>query len=854
MKRLFTILLCLCLLAGLLAVPAAAVTEDTVVRTISALGIMTGDGSGDLKLADSVTRAQFAKLLAATSSYRDSLTAGGTGYSLYKDVKSDHWATEYIRIAAQEGWMIGYTDGTFRPNGIITREEACTATLRVLGFDSDKLTGSYPYAQLNKAESLGLRKQIAKSKGEIMTRRDCAYLFYNMLTAENSAGQIHATTLGCTVKDGQVDYNAVVRKDLDGPFVAAAGETLPFKPSLVYRDGVLTTDPTISAGEVYYYNTNVKLAWIYTDRASGRITALSPTATSPEQVVVAGKTYAIASQDAAHRLSVLGGGSTDSYVTLLLGMDGEVAGILDTVGPQVASAGETLPFTPTAIYRNGASSTSAALAANDVYYYDASQTTVWIYTDKVSGTVDAVLPKNGTPKSVTVSGTTYQLADQRAADRLTALGEDAEGAFVTVLLGMDGEAADILTASGPFVAAGETLPFTPATVYRNGYRASSSTLAENDVYYYDAAQQSAWIFTEQVTGRIDAIAPKNGTPKTVTVDGAVYTLATDLAADRLIELGENAVDTYVTLLLGMDDGVVDILTGKSLDSVYYGVVQSTQRVATDKGSAEVNTDLSILCTDGKTRNFTLKRDVTFDAGTLVTVTVTKEGASAQTLQSKTLTGTVSTDATKLGSYKFADRVQILDVSSAGGAVTVKASRLAGAVLGSNAIKFYELDSEGRICKLILNDVTGDTWTYVYMTQVSNRSGGMSASGSYRFMQDGAERSLQANGTVYPVQEGGAAIRYGADNTVDSMRQMTSVTLSSATAQTAVGSNRQFTVDENVQVYLKRNGQYDTSASEYYPTTVEAVNGTDHVLTGWYDNFGCAAGGRIRVIIAVPKTE
>lgn len=60
----------------------------------------------------------------------------GYGVSLFKDVKSSHWASEYIRLAVEQNWMTGYTDGTFRPGRTITLEEACTALLRLLGYDS----------------------------------------------------------------------------------------------------------------------------------------------------------------------------------------------------------------------------------------------------------------------------------------------------------------------------------------------------------------------------------------------------------------------------------------------------------------------------------------------------------------------------------------------------------------------------------------------------------------------------------------------------------------------------------------------------------------------------------------------
>ena len=49
---------------------------------------------------------------------------------------------------------------------------------------------------------------------------------------------------------------------------------------------------------------------------------------------------------------------------------------------------------------------------------------------------------------------------------------------------------------------------------------------------------------------------------------------------------------------------------------------------------------------------------------------------------------------------------------------------------------------------------------------------------------------------------------------------------------------------HLDVY-KRQGQY-------YATKLTEVNSEGYYLTGWYDNFGCAAGKRVRVSVAVKK--
>ncbi len=49
----------------------------------------------------------------------------------FSDIAS-HWAKDEISAAANNGWINGYTDGTFRPNNKITRAEAMTLVNRVL--------------------------------------------------------------------------------------------------------------------------------------------------------------------------------------------------------------------------------------------------------------------------------------------------------------------------------------------------------------------------------------------------------------------------------------------------------------------------------------------------------------------------------------------------------------------------------------------------------------------------------------------------------------------------------------------------------------------------------------------------
>ena len=348
-----------------LAVPVSA-ADSGAVQTVQALGIIVGDGNGNMNLSAGVTRAEFTKMLVAASSYKDSISSDGTGYSLFKDVKSNHWASEYIRVAVESGWVVGYTDGSFRPDQPVRLEEACSAMLRVLGYDASMLAGSFPGAQLNKAAALGLRDQVQCKQGENLTRQDCAELFYNMLTAKTAAGQTYAVTLGYPLVNGQVDYTAVLKDSLQGPFVASGtGTKLPFTPGTVYRNGEKTDTVTLNPYDVYYYNQGTGTAWIYTDRVSGKVTALSPSPTAPTSVTVSGVTYAIGSPDAQYQLSALGGGKVGSMVTLLLGMNGDVVQVLTGSAVDSTYYGVVLSSSWSAAGENAAVQTQVQVICTD---------------------------------------------------------------------------------------------------------------------------------------------------------------------------------------------------------------------------------------------------------------------------------------------------------------------------------------------------------------------------------------------------------------------------------------------------------------------------------------------------------
>ena len=710
-KRILALLLAVCVACSMLILPASASGSNTAVQTAVTLGGLTSDQTANL--AAPLTRGALTKLMVAFSAYRESAKTQGSTGTLFSDVSSGSAYAPYVRIAVQQGWISGYTDGSFRPDNAVTLEEACTAVLKLLGYDVTTLSGTFPAAQLNKANELGLRDNLTKTQGEGMTLEDGAVLLYNALTATTAEGKVYASLLGFTVNNGVVDVSSILLSNVKGPFVAGLGTQLPFAPTAVYRNDTVTTDATLNAYDVYYYNETAQTVWIYTRKAAGRITAVSPSANAPTSVTVAGTEYTIASSSVAAQLSALNGGG---------------------------------------------------------------------------------------------------------------------------------------------------------------------------------------------------------------------------------------VGQVVTLLLGMNDEAVSVLTGDAANEVFYGVVQTTSRSLVENSGPDVQQTVAVACTDGVTRSVNVDKQFNYPAGKLVAITVDENGESIQSLETKSTSGTVNAEGTALDNTALASNVEILDTTSEGLAGAVRPSRLSGVTLSGTDVKYYTTNEKGEIDRLILSDVTGDLWEYAALDGIqaatdyagskidekinekvsSSSSTSSSLAGMTTTTEDDDQKAKQTaldvrnillpstsdvlyglvDGSIvsttwnqltgstdrlasyvlkkvgdnvggvagniidyfasganyvcyvngkqvtyttsvkYPVIAGGVAIGKSADGKkVNAMVQLSPVVVDKLGAGWVMKGDTRYETADDIQVYLWNQGTY-------YKVSLADLNTQDYKLIGWYDNQGHSAGNKIRLLVAV----
>ena len=121
------------------------ITEDykfaeTAIYDLAKRGIIDGLGDGLYAPQNEFTREQFCKIVVEALGYEKLEYAGG-----FSDLAADRWSSSYVQTAVETGLFKGYTDGTFKPEQIITRQE-----MAVVAANAAVASGKVTQEKLNK--------------------------------------------------------------------------------------------------------------------------------------------------------------------------------------------------------------------------------------------------------------------------------------------------------------------------------------------------------------------------------------------------------------------------------------------------------------------------------------------------------------------------------------------------------------------------------------------------------------------------------------------------------------------------------------------------------------------------------
>lgn len=186
MKKLISIILCLCMTISILAVGVVHaetdVEETKAITVLSDLGILEGFEDGDMRPNDLVTRAQMAKIICRVLNYEYDNAFSAN----FSDVTSNHWAANAISTAYTLGIINGMGDGTFAPDANVKYQDAVVMIMRALGYDriaKRESNGGYPTGYLKLASQYGVLKNAGYNNSSAAPRGIIAKLIYNALNA-----------------------------------------------------------------------------------------------------------------------------------------------------------------------------------------------------------------------------------------------------------------------------------------------------------------------------------------------------------------------------------------------------------------------------------------------------------------------------------------------------------------------------------------------------------------------------------------------------------------------------------------------------------------------------------------------
>ncbi len=871
--------------------------DSQVINTVKILEIASGDENGNMNFDKQVTRAEFVKMAISASVNKDKAKNSVVSYSLFPDVKASFWGAGFISTAIDAGLVNGYLDGTFKPGGFVTLEEAATIVLRLLGYTTSDFKGTYPSSQLEKYNELELNENISAVKGQKLTREECMILIYNMLSTKTKNGAIYCTTLGYeTDSEGKIDYNALLEKELEGPFILTSGKTVErlanftLDANTVYSLNSVSSSPdSIREGDVIYYSGKINSVFAFRKTATGIITAKNG---SSSVTLSGGKSYNIKTAKARSKLS-LGGvySEKNSFVTLLLGLNDEVADIIDGDKSKISdnpdnasyismidtvislpiyldgkngleSWADLVPFDKdkAEIFVNGVSTKSYTPSLSDVIYYAKPFNSIWIYRENVSGNISAL-----SSSSVTIGNKTYSLATNEAKIAVSTYGQFKTDDYVRLVLGKNDEVISILAANpdeigkkdndatysevvsgslkGPYIVGEDgsmdklTLDIASATIYKSNTSIQANEIAPYDVYYFSPVLNTVWIYRDSVSGTIEAITPLSS-PTSVTLSGNTYNVETSQASYDLSSFGAFRVGDKATLLLDMNGAVAGVVSVDSVSRIYYGVVTARgEKQFTDRDGDSYTAEY-VTVTDTSNKSYTYEHlNKNLGVGDIVRVTV---GETVKLTEQSTSLGrnTLATVINAINAGRFADDCKIIEINGSQVA-KIYPSRFDGAKLDIEAFLYSKLilycvfDENNNLKELILNNFTGDLNEYGIVTA--------SSSTLVTYMVDNNKRTYSVQGTG--CSEGPCVIYY-TDGAVSSLRTLTGyvedVDFITKTTVYDIKGN-EYPIFEDVKVFLLGSGSYKSISLE------DAIAGS-YSYEAYYDKAP-EKGGKIRVIIA-----
>ena len=233
--------------------PATAVGK--AVNKLVSVGIINGYEDGTYRPDNTITRAEFAKVIAVFLGLGEFASDSPSGFQDVDGV--NHWAQKYIKLAVDKGIVLGYEDGTFRPDNPVKYSEAIKMVVCALGYGevaTRRAVAGTPWysSYVTLAGELKLLTNTAINNYEDeASRGNVAIIIYNALDAEVANTTTSSTGKTSTQGTGKTAQETFLKaKDMKG-IVVSCYQTSLSKASSSNKERFINVDE--GDGEINKY-------------------------------------------------------------------------------------------------------------------------------------------------------------------------------------------------------------------------------------------------------------------------------------------------------------------------------------------------------------------------------------------------------------------------------------------------------------------------------------------------------------------------------------------------------------------------------------------------------------------------
>ena len=615
--------------------------------------------------------------------------------------------------------------------------------------------------------------------------------------------------------DGVLDYAVMQEGTLIGPVTVQgdgwAGELGIGEGVTVMRDGSAAALSQVKTYDVVYYSPQLATVWAYSKKITGVYEKASPSKEQITSAVISGVTYDVSSIAAFAALGASGQFNIGDTVTLLIGRDGSV---VDAISPTNAEVDSYVVY---------------SVLDNDVIVYDNGNLT------------QLNLDKNTTAYFNSQKSTIGDLISKMEMGYVISVCRNSDNTIDYVTIN-SGKIEGPVTAYQTAWMASLNVQVS-AVVMRDGKKVTANDIATYDIVYYSKDMNMVWAYSKKVTGVYEKAMPNKDSVTSVTISGTAYSIETAAAMKALSSSGEFALGDNVTLLLGKDGKIADVVSPENTNKEVYGYLLSVgNKEYTDANGNNITSYYAKLAlADGTEMEYITRSNYESLRSSVVKLYFTDGVASvSQVAKSTDLSGVFSTSKGTIGSRTYAEDIEILDIGNtqvqySGSYTTVFPQRIDGIELKASDVLYYEKNKSGEISALYLNDVTGDSAQYGIVTSTSESGNG----GSYTCMLGSAATSISSSNTKYLVGTGSPVKVKMNGSQVYAMTALTPIrdNIRSITTLSISTDATEYPVSPNVVVY---NEKYMVVPLE------DIINNDAYRVEAYYDRHP-NLGGQVRVI-------